>query len=441
MKLARVLGVSLFLAVVNITMAETIVLRGGTVHPVSGPAIGNASVVVVNGKVESVGHSVKIPSGAKILDIRGLHVYPGMIDSGSPIGLSEVAAERVSVDTDEIGVFNPQLRALVAVNPSSEHIPVTRANGITTVLALPAAAISVNATENGVSGSMLAGYASLMNLDGWTWEEMEVNRAAAMLMRLPRIFVSIPSSATGGGQSRTPRATYTQARQWTEVQMRRLEELFEGARRYQTAKAAGGTGFEPDVKFEAMLPVLEGKVPVLVPAQREREILSAIEFATKQNIKLVLVDVRKPGKAIEKMKEKNIPVILGPTLELPLDEDDPYDTVFSLPAVLHKAGIRFSFATFGTQFARNLPYQAANAVAFGLPYEEALKAVTLNAAEILGVGDQLGSIEPGKVANLIVTDGDPLETRTQIKQLLIRGKSVSLETKHTLLYEKYRNRQ
>jgi imidazolonepropionase-like amidohydrolase len=192
--------------------------------------------------------------------------------------------------------------------------------------------------------------------------------------------------------------------------------------------------------MEAMLPVLEGKLPLVVHAVRERAIREAVAFAESQKVRLVLAEAREAWKVADLLKQKNIPVILGPTLELPLEEDDPYDKAYTLPAELHKAGVKFAFASFSTSFARNLPYQAAMAVAFGLPHAEALKALTLYPAEIWGVADLLGSIEKGKLADLIVTDGDPLETRTQLKQLFIRGREVDLDNKHLRLYEKYRQR-
>jgi imidazolonepropionase-like amidohydrolase len=219
--------------------------------------------------------------------------------------------------------------------------------------------------------------------------------------------------------------------------LRELHEFFEQTRRYQKAKAAGTADFQPDLKFEAMLPVLEGKLPVMVTAVRERAIRDAILFAARERIHIVLAGVREPGNLLAEMKAKNIPVILGPTLALPLEEDSAYDSQSTLPNELYKAGVKFAFATFSTELTRNLPYQAANAVAFGLPYTEALKAVTINAAEIWGVGDRIGSIDEGKWADLVITDGDPLEARTQIKQLFIKGRPVDLDNKQKRLYERY----
>jgi imidazolonepropionase-like amidohydrolase len=235
--------------------------------------------------------------------------------------------------------------------------------------------------------------------------------------------------------------TFAERKKTYEKQMAELREFFENARRYQTAKRAGAAGFKTDVKLEAMLPVLEGKIPVLIHASRERAIKEAIQFADKEKIRMILAEPREALKVAADLKAKNIPVIVPPTLAAPLQEDDPYDTTFSLPGELQKAGVKIAFGSFGNQFARNLPYQAAAAVAFGLPYEEALKAVTLNAAEIWGLDKEYGSIEKGKWADLMVTDGDPLEHRTSIKFVFIKGREVDLASKHQRLYEKYMERQ
>jgi len=401
---------------------DSFLLRGATIHPVAGADIPNGAVLVRDGKIAEVGAKVAAPKGVRIIEVKGLHVYPGMIDSATEIGLSEIGAVRETNDTAEIGDFNPQLRAIIAVNPASEHIPVTRANGITTVISMP-------------TGGIICGQSALIHLDGWTWQEMEIRPSAAMNLRFPVIQTSSPRFAMAEGRGRTP---YPEARRNYERRLQQLQDFFEQARRYQKAKAAGAT--EADLKFEAMLPVLEGKQPIVVWAERERAIREALRFAEREKIRMVLAGGDEAFKLAGELKSKNIPVVLGPTLSLPSQEDDPYDRAYTLPAELHRAGVKIAFGTSSTSAVRNLPYQAAMAVAFGLPHPEALKAVTLNPAEIWGVGEQLGSIEKGKWADLIVTDGDPLETRTQIKQCFIKGKVVDLENKHHRLYEKYLNR-
>lgn len=405
---------------------NSFLIQNATVHPVSGPPVANGSILVQNGKIMGVGQNLSAPKGVRVIEGKGLHVYPGMIDSASEIGLSEIESIRETNDINELGDFNPQLRALIAVNPESEHIPITRVNGITSVISLP-------------SGGLIPGQAALIHLDGWTWEEMALSRAPAMVMRFPVIQTISPRfAAMMGGNA--PRPSFVEAKRNYDEQVRKMHDFFEQARRYQQAKAHPGPDFRADLKLEAMQPVIEGKQPLLVMATRERAIHDAVEFADKEKVKIILADVREPGKMLPVLKQKNIPVILPRNLELPLNEDDPYDASYTLPKQLYDAGVKFAIASFSTEFSRNLPWDAANAVAFGLPHDEALKAVTLNAAQILGVGDKVGSIEEGKVADLIIADGDILETRTQIKQLFINGKPVPLTDRQIELYEKYKAR-
>ena len=401
---------------------ESLVIRNVTIHPVTSPAIPNATLVVTDGKIADFGTKPALPKGAKIVDAKGLHLYPGLIDSASNIGMSEVSSVRETSDTVELGDFNPQLRAVVAINPSSDHIPVTRASGITTSLIYP-------------GGGIIGGQAALVHLDGWTWEEMAVERSVTMQMRMPTLSTAAYSSTFGAG-----RRPFAETKRRYEERLKLLRDFLEQARAYQRRKAASAPGFTVDRRLEAILPVLDGKQSLMVFAERERAVKEAIAFAEREKVKIVLAGVREAGSAVADIAAKKIPVILGETLELPLEEDDPYDAAYTLPAELHKAGVQFAFGTFSVQFARNLPFQAGNAVGFGLPYEEALKAVTINAAKIWGVADRVGSIEKGKWADLILTDGDPLEGRTQVKQMWIQGRPVSLETRHTKLYDQYNKR-
>ncbi len=411
---------------------DSFVLRGATVHTMAGAEIPNGSVIVRNGKIIGVGKNLTVPKDIKVIDGKGLQVYPGMIDAATEVGLVEINAVRESLDTTEIGKFNPQLVALTAVNPSSEHIPVTRANGITTVATMP-------------DGQLISGQVSLMHLDGWTTEEMGIKPRAALHMRMPAI--QSPrggfTSDEGPGAVASPRSSFSAAKANFDKEMAELNEFFESARRYKQAKDAKAAGLRTDLKFEAMIPVLDGSEPILISATRERSIRDAIAFGDKQKVKIILVDAPEAYKVTKEIKEHNIPVILGPTLSLPLDEDAPYDQPYATPGQLSKAGIVFSFGTLagGANVAsRNLPYQAAQAVAFGLPHDEAMKAITKNAAEIWGLGDRIGTIEEGKWADLLITDGDPLEAETQVKLLFIKGKPVDLDNRQKDLYEKYLKR-
>jgi imidazolonepropionase-like amidohydrolase len=415
---------SFVVAALSAAESDSFFLKGVTVFPVNGPKVENTTLTVVNGKISEIGAKAA-PKGVKLIDGKGLQVYPGIVNSATQIGLSEIGSIRETNDTGELGDFNPQLRAIIAINPETEHIPVVRANGITTVITLP----------GGTTG-VIAGQAALIHLDGYTYEEMEINRTAAYQMRFP----TMASRSFDFDTFQFSRGSFADSKRRYDAMMQSMTKFFDDARSYLAAKKAGAPGLKVNVKFDAMEALLDGKAPAMVVASKEREILAAIQFAEEQKIRIILADVRQPGKAIEKMAEKKIPCILGPVTQLPPEADMPYDFNYSLPAQLHKAGVKFAFGSFANQFARNIAFEAASAVAYGLPYEEGLKAITLNAAEIWGVGAQYGSIEKGKYADLLITDGDPLEVKTNVKMLFIQGRQQSLESKHTRLYDKYRNR-
>jgi hypothetical protein len=401
-------------------------------------------VLVVNGKIAEIGPKLAIPKGMNVVEGKGLRVYPGMIDSGTNLGLSEISAVRESVDTGELGEFMPQLRALVAVNPSSEHIGVVRVNGITTVMTFPGG----GGGRGGGGRQLISGQAGMMHLDGWTWEQMEVNRSAALQVNFPTLGGRGGRRGGGGGGGDVPDiggdaagGGTANARRAFDDAVAHLSQFFDDARHYRTAKAANMPGFKTDLKFEAMLPILDGKEPAALTAPNPETIHEAIQFADKQHIRIVILEPREIGKAAAELKAKNVPVILGRVLALPEREDDAYDQSFTLAAELYKGGVKFAFGTFNNEFVRNLPYNAATAVAFGLPYEEALKALTINPAEIWGVSDRLGSVEKGKWADLLLTNGDPLEMTTKIERVYIKGKEVDLNNKQTRLFEKYSGRQ
>ena len=434
------LGCSMVLA------ADTVVVRNVDVYPVSGAEMKGVSVVITDGKIADIGAKIIPAKGVRVIEGKGLRVYPGMIDSGTELGLSEVPAVRETVDTGEIGEFMPQLRALSAVNPESEHFPVVRVNGITSVMTFPSSGGGGGGRFGGGATQFISGQAALIHTDGWTWEEMAIDRSAAVHLIFPTL------GGRGGRGGAVPDAIldlipggagatgFTAAKRTYDQQVAKVAEFFEMARQYQKEKAANLPGFKPVLKLEAMIPILEGRVPLAVSAARASVIHDAIAFSEKQKIKIVILQPRDIAKAGPELKAKNVPVILGRVLALPQEEDSPYDGAFTQPAEAYKAGVKFAFGTFNNEFVRNLPYQAATAVAFGLPYEEALKAVTVNAAQIWG-HSEIGVVEKGKVADLMVTTGDPLEISTQIKYLFIKGKEVPLVNKQTRLYEKYMSRQ
>ena len=412
--------------------SQSILIRDVTIHPVTSAAIEHGSVLVVNGKIAAIGAKVS-GGGAKVIDGHGLQLYPGLINAATNVGLSEISSIRDSVDLDEIGMFNPELRAEVAFNPSSEHIDVTRASGITTVISLPGSG-SEGGFRTNSAPHVITGQGALMHLEGWTWEQMAVKPSAVMDMDFPQIEM-IPARYAAlfpGGAH-----TYADEEKQYKVRLRQVGEFFEDARRYKLAKAAGGVDFRRDVRLEAMLPVIDGAEPLFVRAGKVKAIRDAVAFADREKVKIIIADPREIGDTGPLLKSHNIPVVMGKTFKLPEHEDDPYDAPYTLPNDFYKAGVKICFGTFDVQFARNVPFEAAQAAAFGLPEEEALKAITINSAEILGAGDRIGSIEKGKTADLILTDGDPLQARTNIKQMFIAGRPVSLESRHTREYEKW----
>ncbi len=403
---------------------SVLAIRGGTVHTLAGPPIANGTVIVQDGKIAAVGADVSVPAGARVIDATGKHVYPGLFDAITRLGLTEIGQVTVTNDYLELGTFNPHLLGATAVHPASEHIPVARANGITHAAAAP------NARSGGIGGQ-----ASLIDLDGWTIEEMLIAPSVGMIVDWPSIQTREFDVSTFSMRERS----YREAKQQYEERRDSLAAWLEAARRYQRATAAG-ENVKRDLKLEALARVTQGALPFLVMANTDREIKEAVAFADSQQVKIVILGGREARKVRELLAEKKIPVILGASQQLPSGEDEPYDEQYAQPGMLHAAGVTFAISTFNASASRTLPYEAGTAVPYGLPAEEALKAVTLYPAQILGVADRLGTIEVGKLANLFVADGDPLEIRTQVTNVIIKGRDVGVRDRHLELYEKYRAR-
>lgn len=405
----------------------TVAIRNATIVPVSGPTIAKGTIVFANGVITGIGSNATIPADAAIIDGAGLFVYPGLIDSGSNVGLVEMDSVAGTVDTAELGDFNPNAQAAVAINPHSEVVPVTRVSGVTHVLSVP-------------EGGVISGQSALVQLAGWTPPEMVVKAPAAMHVRFPRLRSTSPFAQ----QPLDEEAEKEQRKAYTKS-VDQLRDMFRDAQAYAKAAAARAKDskvrrFERDLVLEALVPVVEGRVPVVVHANLARDIKAALEFADELKLKVILAGAQDVGRLLEDVKRRNIPVILGPILSLPQREDDPYDLLFTNAKTLHDAGIPFAIQTSDAHNARNLPYHAASCAAFGLPKDVALKSITLYPAQIWGVADRLGSLEVGKSASLIVTDGDPLEIRTTVKRVFIAGEEIPMESRHTLLYEKFSKR-
>jgi imidazolonepropionase-like amidohydrolase len=404
----------------------TVAIRNATIYPVTSAPIPNGTIVFSNGRITAIGANAAVPAGATVIDGTGLSVYPGLIDSGTNVGLTEIDAVPGTVDTAEIGDFNPNAMAAVAINPHTEVIPVTRVNGITHVVSVP-------------EGGIISGQSALVQLAGWTPPEMVVKAPAAMHIRFPRLrsapLIEVPQDEEA---EKDLRKNYSK-------EVDKLRDMLRDAQAYGRAAAARAGDrnvrrFDRDLILEALVPVVEGRVPVVMHASQARDIKAAIEFADEFKLKVILSGGNDVAQMIPELKSRNIPVLLGPILSLPQREDDPYDILFTNAKALHDAGIRFAIQTQDAHNARNLPYNAASAAAFGLPKDVALKAITIYPAEIWGVADRLGSLEVGKGANVIVTDGDPLEIRTNVRRVFINGEEIPMDSRHTLLYDKFRQR-
>ena len=413
----------------------TFAVRGATIHTVAEGVIEDGTIVLRDGRIIAVGREVDIPADAEIIDGEGKHVFPGMIDSFSSLGLTEIGAVAVTNDASELGRWNPHLNAHTAIHPASEHIPVARANGITHTMAVPGGG---GRGFGGGGGSGIQGQATLIHLDGWTVEEMEIEKTAAMVIGWPSLSTSFRSFA-GFGRPSGGRS-FRQARERFDEQVAEMDEWFVAARHYKQAVASGSSRVPRNIQLEHLSRVLERGMKVIVRANGWREIESAIEFSEKWDLDLVIAGGTGAREIAATLAEKDIPVILGPVQRLPQGEDTAYDDPNTLPGVLHDAGVEIAFATFNSSDSRTLPYEAANSVSWGLSQDAALEAVTLAPARVLGVDDRLGSLEVGKVGNLIVTDGDPLEITTEIEWVFIKGVPSSLDNKHRSLWEKYDNR-
>jgi len=407
----------------------TFAIRGGHVFPVSGADIPNGTVVISGGKITAVGANAAVPAGAKVIDATGMDVYPGMIETGSSVGLSEIGQGVVAtVDISEVGSFNPNAQAFYGIDPHSAHIGVARVVGITTVVSRP-------------TGGVISGQAALMNLAGDTPPKMAVVPKLALVIDLPK------SGFGGRGFARAAaQGTPADAARIRQMQLDSLKTLLHDAEAYGKAQAAYAKDKSiprpaHDVVLESMLPAIDGQMPVIFPADRANDIRAAVNFADEMHLKPIILGGQESPSVAAFLKQHNAPVIVTGVMHLPSREDDPYDVNFSIPAKLAAAGVTFAISTGdkGSEI-RTLPYNAGMAAAHGLSKTDALKAVTLWPAQIFGVGDRMGSLDVGKMANVVVTTGDILEAKTDTKYLFIDGRPVPLESKHTQLNAMFKDR-
>lgn len=415
--------------------AENLLLKNAIVHTVSSTTITNGEVFVQNGKIIQVfdgnGRDRKIvPTDTKEIDLKGQHLYPGLIALGTELGLVEIDAVRSTRDMTESGDFTADVESWLAVNPDTELIPVARGGGIACFEPVPS------------GGGMVAGQSGLMLVDGWTTEQMVLKKNAALHVYWPNMTLDLTPKERAADKSKH-KSLDEQAKERRQ-KIKSLEDFFEEARAYAKAKSAGGKNNLPSPEkvpaWEAMLPYVRGELPITVHADDVREIKAAIAWATAHKLKIILSDARDAWMVADSLATNKIPVIYKHVFTQPAHDFDSYDTPFKAPAILQKAGVTVVLSTGGASLVKNLPHHAAQAVAFGLPEAEALKGITLYPAQLMGVADRLGSIEAGKDATFFVCDRNILDLRTNVKRMWIAGKEVSLESKHTRLYEKYKNR-
>lgn len=402
---------------------KVIAIVNARIIPVVGAEIAKGTIIIKVGKIEAIGADAAVPAGAEVVDAAGLRAYPGMIDGYSSLGLVEISGVAATVDNRETGRINPQVRALEAVRYDSMHIPITRSNGITAAIVAP-------------SGGLISGVSCLLRLDGRTNREMAVETAAAMQIELPALRGRGGFGGGGGRMGAQPRVDGPGL-------IAELKELFAKARAYEKRRAAAekdGRLARPDFDetSEALRPLLKGEVPAMIAVHSERDIRAAIPFIKDEGLKAVFYGVEQGFKCADELAKAGIPCVLGSLYDMPPVWEDGYDALFRNPGILARAGVKIAFSSSSASVAKDLPYHAAKAAAFGLDRAEAIKAVTINPAEIFGVGDRMGSLEKGKTANIVLADGDILEMRTRIRKVYIDGRDTDLSNRYTELLEKYK---
>lgn len=423
---AAIATIMLFLAGLTATAQNTIAITGGRVLTISHGVIDSGTVLVENGKITAVGRDVKVPQGAQMIDARGKVVMPGLFDAGDKLGTVEIPALQITVDSTEYtDPVQPQLRVLDALNPGSENILVNRAAGITNSLSTPA------------DGNLIGGQSAVIQLDGDTVDAMVVKSPAALHISL-------------GEESKTTYGTKNRAPETRMGEIAMLRQAFLKAQHYKEVQGAytekqGGKGEKSsapparDLKMDAMVAALEGKIPVVAHADRVSDMESALRLADEFHFRLILADAAAAWRIADQLAARKIPVIVGPILEEP-GRMESVDVRLDNAARLYRAGVPIAIQTAADNEVRDLPFQVEYAISYGLPEDAALQALTLNPARFFGVDNRLGSIDAGKDANLIVLDGTPFRVKTRVVTELIGGKVMDLSNHQTRLYEFYKKK-
>lgn len=390
-------------------------LTNAKIYTVTNGIIENGTLVINNGVIEAVGANVTIPADAQVIDVEGKEIYPGMIDGGTNLGLSEIGSIAEAQDYREFGDLTPQMQALSAVNPNGAAIAVTRVSGVTTVWTMP-------------QGGFLPGTAATINLFGYTPDQM-FGGSKGIVMNYP---------STGGGR-RWRRLSEDELKKRQERALKQVNEAWDKAELYAEIQDADDLRNYPEI--EALVPVVRGEMPLFVEVNAAQDILNAIEWIEGRGYEnVILTGVAEGWRVAEEIAKSGLSVITGPVQAIPTRSSDNYDAAYRNPGVMSNAGVKVALRTMDTENVRNLPYHAGFAAAYGMGKEEALKAITINAAEILGIGDQVGSIEVGKKANFFVSTGDPFETATKITDLFIDGYKVPMTSRQIRLYDEFLNR-
>lgn len=386
---------------------------GGTLHPVTRPAIENGTLVLQAGKIVRMGADVDVPAGATVVDASGKHVWPGLIVLNTGLGLWEIERVTETVDLGEVGGNQPDVRVTAALNAETAHIPVTRFNGVTRAQVAP------------LSGGPLRGQSSVIRLFGDTWEELTHVDRDMLHLRYPSVRNDAEDKEEGDAVAE-------------------LERMFEDAREYdRLVREAEAHGTKPpgfDPRLAALAPYALGQKPIGIHADNAQTILYALRFVEAQELDAVLYGLREGWKVADQLAAAGHPAVVGPVLTLPRSRFDPYESAYANPAVLARAGVDVALMSADRENPRNLAFHAAMAAAFGLPEEEAVRAITYYPARVLGLGDRLGSLAPGKLADVVVTDGHILEITSRVEHVFIDGVDQPMESRHTRFYDYYRAR-
>lgn len=403
----------------------TFALTNARIVTVTNGTIEDGTLVIRDGRIEAVGTNVSAPADAEVIDCTDRTIYPGLIDSGTQLGLVEVGSLSETQDYREIGDLTPHMKALTAINPNSVNIPVTRVSGVTTVISEP-------------TGGLLPGTAALINLHGYTPEQMHLGGVEAVVLDFPS------TGRRGPWDDRSEAEIEQQA----EEALEKLNETWNQAELYARIDSAHTAAPEANRRPEfapamaALAPVVRGEMPLLVDADGASDITAALDWAETRGLteQIILSGADEGWRVADKIAETGVPVLAGPVLSVPSRDSDRYDKAYANPGLLREAGVKVALRTGDAENVRNLPYHAGFAATYGMGKEEALRAVTITPAEIFGVDGEIGSLEAGKRASLFVTDGDPFETKTQVMHLFIDGYKIPLESRHTKLYDEFLER-